>query len=93
MIVEMTAAATGAEAGAEPDPEPEPDTDPDDDDNDAYNDYACSCTKNNTKNNKNPVLHRPPGNESNEQLLCLPDPATRTHLRQHNDIVLSCTVR
>ncbi|WP_198948739.1 hypothetical protein [Rubrivirga sp. SAORIC476] len=77
----------------DPEPEPEPDTDPDDDDNDAYNDYACSCTKNNTKNNKNPVLHRPPGNESNEQLLCLPDPATRTHLRQHNDIVLSCTVR
>ena len=65
----------------------------DDDDSDAYNDYACNCTKNNTKNNKNPVLHRPPGNESNEQLLCLPDPATRTHLRQHNDIVLSCTVR
>ena len=63
------------------------------DDDDLYNTYACSGTKNNTKNNKNPVLHRPPGNESNEQLLCLPNPATRTHLDEHNDIVLSCRVR
>ena len=75
-----------------PDPTPEPTPDPEDDDGDSdmYNEYACDCTRNNTRNNKNPVLHRPPGNESNEQLLCLPDPATSTHLRKHNDIVLNC---
>ncbi|PAP78035.1 hypothetical protein [Rubrivirga marina] len=63
----------------EPPPTEPPPSDP-------TNDFACQCRQ----NWKNPVLHRPPGNESNEQLLCLPDPATNTHLRKHNDIVLAC---
>ena len=68
-----------------PEPEPAPAFDPG-----PYNAYACGCTKNNTKNNKNPLIHRPPGNESNEQFLCLPDPATETHLERHNDVRLTC---
>lgn len=86
----------------EPTPEPEPETEPEiepeyepetepEAESDPYNSFACGCTRNNTRNNKYPVLHRPPGNEANEHLLCLPRPAKRTHLRQHNDIVLSCS--
>lgn len=53
---------------------------------DSMNEFACSCRQ----SWKTPLLHRPPGNQANEQLLCLPDPAVRTHLRRHNDVVLSC---
>ena len=54
--------------------------------------FACACTKNNTVD-KTPILHRPPGNESNEQLLCLPPTAIKTHRRQHNDIFPTCSAR
>ena len=72
----------------DPDPTPDPDPEPEDDDepSDPVNDFACECRQ----NWKNPVLHRPPGNESNEQLLCLPDSGMNNHLRKHNDVVLSC---
>lgn len=74
----------------EPEPSPEPDPEPEADDAPpptSYGEFACSC-----KNNKYPVLHRPPGNESNEQLLCLPYPAVVTHVwdRRHNDVLLTC---
>ena len=59
---------------------------------DPMTDYACKCTKNNT-NKKTPILHRPPGNESNEQLLCLPETAIEAHRAQHNDIFPTCSVR
>ena len=61
-------------------------------DSDPLTDYACRCTKNNT-NNKTPILHRPPGNESNEQLLCLPPSGVNAHRRQHNDVFPTCSAR
>ena len=63
-----------------------------DDSSDPLTQFACGCTKNNT-NNKTPILHRPPGNESNEQLLCLPPPAVDTHRKQHNDVFPTCRAR
>ncbi len=67
-----------------PDPDPELD---------ALTTFACECTKNNT-NDKTPILHRPPGNESNEQHLCLPTPAIdNAHMVNHNDIFPTCQVR
>ena len=69
---------------------PDPDAD---DAEEQLAEYACECT-NNGSNTKRPLLHRPPGNEANEQLLCLPQPArANAHLRNHNDIELSCQVR
>ena len=62
------------------------------DDPDPLTDFACKCTKNNT-NDKTPILHRPPGNESNEQLLCLPPTAIDTHKKQHNDVWPTCRAR
>ena len=68
---------------------PPPTTVPDDD----LTEFACSCTQNGT-NTKTPILHRPPGNESNEQLLCLPQPAiVNAHMRNHNDVLATCDVR
>lgn len=67
-----------------PDPDPEPDD---------LTTFACECTKNNT-NDKTPILHRPPGNESNEQYLCLPEPAIdNAHMVNHNDVFPKCQVR
>ena len=66
---------------------PDPATTPPDDE---LTDYACKCTSNGA-NDKYPILHRPPGNESNEQLLCLPQPAiVNAHMENHNDVLLSC---
>lgn len=31
------------------------------------------------------IAHRPPGNPSNCQTLCLPEPAAKTHLEQHEE--------
>jgi len=31
------------------------------------------------------ILHRPPGNEANEQIICVAPSGAATHLRQHND--------
>ena len=59
---------------------------------DPLTEFACKCTENNT-NDKTPILHRPPGNESNEQLLCLPPTAIDTHKKQHNDVWPTCRAR
>ena len=84
------------ETPSEPEPEspsePETPSEPEPEPSDPLTDYACQCTQNNT-NDKTPILHRPPGNESNEQLLCLPTPAIRTHQRKHNDIFPTCQAR
>jgi hypothetical protein len=58
---------------------------------DELTEYACDCTKDGKKD-KYPILHRPPGNESNEKLKCLPNSARLNgHMRNHNDVLLSCT--
>lgn len=68
---------------------PPPPVVPDDD----LTEFACSCTNSGT-NTKTPILHRPPGNESNEQLLCLPNPAiVNGHMNHHDDLDLECDVR
>ena len=62
---------------------------------DELTEYACDCTKDGTRaKEKFPILHRPPGNESNEQLLCLPQEAiVNGHMENHNDLRLSCNER
>ncbi len=82
--------APDPDSNPEPEPETEPEPEEEPDINDEYNDYACDCTRNNRRSSKYPVLHRPPGNEANEKLHCLPNSSTRTHLRNHNDVVLTC---
>lgn len=55
--------------------------------------FACSCT-NNGQNNKTAIIHRPPGNESNEQYLCVGTPSVaNAHMKNHNDSFPSCTAR
>lgn len=44
---------------------------------------GCPCQA-----GKAAILHRPPGNEANEQLLCLPPSAIRAHLQQHDDVLV-----
>ncbi len=78
---------TGSEGGTTTGGSTEPETS-----HDPLTSYACECTKNNT-NDKTPILHRPPGNESNEKLLCLPPTAIKKHQRQHNDIFPTCNAR
>jgi hypothetical protein len=36
------------------------------------------------------IMHRPPGNEANEHIICVAPSGANTHLRQHNDYVV-CT--
>jgi hypothetical protein len=36
------------------------------------------------------IMHRPPGNEENEHIICVAPSGATTHLRQHNDYVV-CT--
>lgn len=60
--------------------------------NDALTTFACSCTNNGQYNT--PILHRPPGNESNEQLICIPEPAiVNAHMKHHDDVRLTCDSR
>lgn len=81
-----------------PAPEPEPSTDPEpeaevvesDISEDDMIDYACACTSNGTLTNKTAILHRPPGNEANEQLICIGTPAVGDHFANHNDVFPSC---
>jgi hypothetical protein len=44
----------------------------------------CGCPQNNN-DKKVAVMHRPPGNEANEHVICVSRSGARTHLRQHND--------
>ena len=53
-------------------------------------DFACSCTNNGAKDHKRAVLHRPPGNEANEHVICISVNAVDTHLNQHNDVFPTC---
>ena len=88
--VKTTAADEGVDLTPEPDEAPPAAETPSDD---ALTDFACSCT-NNGRRDKYPILHRPPGNESNEKLLCLPQPAiVNGHMENHNDVRLSCNER
>lgn len=72
-------------------------TEPDEDETGGYSDaeieyarqYACDCRN----GGGHPILHRPPGNPSNEQLQCLPRQGARNHLRKHNDVALECRRR
>ena len=36
------------------------------------------------------IMHRPPGNEANEHIICVSPAGAQTHLRQHNDALI-CT--
>ena len=60
---------------------------------DALATFACDCTKNDTQTHKRAVLHRPPGNESNEQLICIASSAVEPHFEHHNDVFPTCTTR
>ncbi|NND84106.1 MAG: hypothetical protein HKN46_03055 [Acidimicrobiia bacterium] len=87
------------EAEVEAEPEPTPSTEPEPESEAAppngfseqeLIDYACACTSNGTQSNKTAILHRPPGNESNEQLICIGNPAVPPHFDNHNDVFPTC---
>jgi hypothetical protein len=46
---------------------------------------VCACPGNQPAF-KVAIIHRPPGNEANEQLICVAPAGAVTHLRQHNDV-------
>ena len=83
---------TEGQCAAAPAPEPEVESGPSPEPGE-MNEFACACTSNNSNWSKLPLLHRPPGNESNEQLLCLPPSAIWSHLKRHNDVFLSCKLQ
>jgi len=69
--------------GGDPDPDPEPDPDPDPDP------AACSCPGNGNQNRKIAIMHRPPGNELNEHVICVSvNGWERGHRDRHNDYVV-----
>lgn len=86
-VVEPTAEPTPNKS--EPPAPPPANSIPDDE----LTEHACDCTKNGTRTNKYPILHRPPGNESNEKLLCLPKSGIDGHMKNHNDVRLTCNAR
>jgi hypothetical protein len=45
---------------------------------------GCACPQGGN-DKKVAVMHRPPGNEANEHVICVSRNGARTHLRQHND--------
>ena len=50
---------------------------------------TCGCPGNQPAF-KVAIMHRPPGNEANEHIICVAPSGAQTHLRQHNDYVV-CT--
>ncbi|NNF58892.1 MAG: hypothetical protein HKN04_11705, partial [Rhodothermaceae bacterium] len=48
---------------------------------------ACGCPNGNP-NKKVAIMHRPPGNEANEHVICVARPGADNHLRRHNDYVV-----
>jgi hypothetical protein len=66
-----------------PPPAPETQTEPEDE----TNDYNCPCSNNALRNGKIGILHRPPGNPSNEQLKCIAASGWNGH-RNHDDLIL-----
>ena len=82
------------EPDAPSEPEPESPSEPESEyTDDELTAFACDCTDNGRKDHKRAVLHRPPGNEANEHLICISENAVDTHLEQHNDVFPSCNVR
>ncbi len=75
------------------DVEPNTSSDPTMPDDDVLTEFACDCTSNGTKDHKTAILHRPPGNESNEQLICIGTPAVDDHFDNHNDVFPTCEGR
>ncbi|WP_412062593.1 hypothetical protein [Rubrivirga sp. IMCC45206] len=73
-------------------PEPDDAEYPDDDGftSDEITAYACKCTNNGRKDHKTAILHRPPGNEANEHLICIGNPAVPSHFDNHNDVFPTC---
>jgi hypothetical protein len=49
---------------------------------------GCACPRGPALSHKVAVMHRPPGNEANEHVICVALPGAQTHLRQHNDYVI-----
>jgi hypothetical protein len=92
-------AAGGGEEDPDPDPEPQPPTwpepvieeehisewsEPD------FTQPGCACPGNNVNRQNHKVLirHRPPGNPTNVQMICVARPGADAHLRQHDDSVV-----
>jgi hypothetical protein len=82
----MCPSATPTE-DSEPEPAPEPSTPPVSGGGTSAPPppTSCPCPGSGPNNRKVAILHRPPGNEANEQTICVAVPGANTHLRQHND--------
>lgn len=66
-----------------PDPDPDPDSDPEPEQ------QACACPGNGNQNRKVAIMHRPPGNESNEHIICVSQQGWENgHRNRHNDYVV-----
>ena len=51
--------------------------------------YACPCSKKKLKQHKVGILHRPPGNPSNERLLCIAREGwINGHQPRHDDLLI-----
>ena len=83
---------------AAPAPTPSPEPEPEDTavdkplTADDLTSFACDCTSNGTKSNKRAILHYPPGNQANVQLICIGLPAVDDHLVHHRDAFPTCQV-
>ena len=84
-------------SGEDPDPYPDPDPECDSsgsgndcDDPDPYPETpGCMCPGNGNQNRKIAIMHRPPGNESNEHVICVSISGwERGHRNRHNDYVV-----
>ncbi|HLT45651.1 MAG TPA: hypothetical protein VK002_00355, partial [Rubricoccaceae bacterium] len=81
-----------------PDDDPPGDDDPPSDDDGGSGDdgsieppppppstFECGCPRGGGNGKKVAIMHRPPGNEANEHIICVSRSGADTHLRQHND--------